>query len=136
MISNDMNTDIYAHKFIILASYSTNSLGQIRSLGWKGIKPIVVFFHRESGWIEKSKYISEFFVFEDSSQGLDYVIKTYGNEPEKPFLYTDCDEVVGEVGKFPVQSVLVYIAQSSHESIVLTVACGTCLIFLSTYLNA
>ena len=95
MISNDMNTDIYAHKFIILASYSTNSLGQIRSLGWKGIKPIVVFFHRESGWIEKSKYISEFFVFEDSSQGLDYVIKTYGNEPEKPFLYTDCDEVVG-----------------------------------------
>ena len=87
--------DINNHLFILLASGSTNTLGQIRSLGWKGIKPIVVLAHEDAKWIEKSKYIAKCFFVDSFNQGLDFIIKRFGNETNKPFLYTDCDEVVG-----------------------------------------
>ena len=86
--------EIQKHKFILLAYYSSNALGQIRSLGEKGLSPIVVLIQKSTFRIDKSKYISELYNFEDPNQGLDFIINRYGNEPEKPFLYTDCDELV------------------------------------------
>ena len=52
--------DLNNHKFILLASYTANTLGQIRSLGEKGIKPIAVLVHKNTFKIDKSKYISKY----------------------------------------------------------------------------
>ncbi len=86
--------DLRNHKFIIYGSYSANTLGQIRGLGEKGIMPIAVLIHRNTFRIDKSRYISELFDVEDVDEGIDLIISKYGNEPYKPFLYTDRDNVV------------------------------------------
>ena len=52
---------IYKHKFIVFAIDHFNSLGIIRSLGEKGINPIVVLYGEKSRLVQKSKYISEYY---------------------------------------------------------------------------
>lgn len=87
--------DIHHHKFILLGSYTANTLGQIRSLGEKGIRPIAVLVHKNTFRIDKSKYISEVYDVDNIEEGLDLIIRKYGNEPHRPFLYTDRDDVMG-----------------------------------------
>lgn len=87
--------NIQDHKFILLASYTGNTLGQIRSLGEKGINPIVVLVHKNTFRIDKSKYISKLYDVNDIEEGLNLIIEKYGNEPNTPFLFTDRDDVMG-----------------------------------------
>ena len=91
--------NIQEHKFILLASYTGNTLGQIRSLGEKGIKPIVVLVHKNTFRIDKSKYIGKLYDVKDIEEGLDLIIEKYGNEAVKPFLFTDRDDVMGLIDK-------------------------------------
>lgn len=91
--------ELNKHKFIILASYSSNALGQIRSLGWKGILPIVVLAHPSTYRIDKSKYIAELYHCKDFNEGLDFILNKFGNEQYKPFLFADCEEVIGLLDK-------------------------------------
>ncbi len=91
--------NIQEHKFILLASYTGNTLGQIRSLGEKGIKPIAVLVHKNTFRIDKSKYIGKLYDVKDIEEGLDLIIEKYGNEPVKPFLFTDRDDVMGLIDK-------------------------------------
>ena len=83
------------HKFIIFGTYAANTLGQIRSLGEKGIFPIAVLVHKNSFRIDKSKYLSKVYNVCDINEGLDLIIKIFGNEILKPFLYTDRDDIMG-----------------------------------------
>lgn len=87
--------NIRNHKFIIFGTYAANTLGQIRSLGEKGIYPTVVLVHKNSIRIDKSKYISEKINVSNIEEGLDLIIKKFGNESTKPFLYTDRDDIMG-----------------------------------------
>ena len=87
--------DINIHTFILLANYSANTLGQIRSLGERGIKPIAVLINKNSFRIDKSKYLSNVHNVNSIEEGLEFIINKYGNETIKPFLYTDRDDVVG-----------------------------------------
>ncbi len=91
--------EVREHKFIIYGTQGSNTLGQIRSLGEKGISPIVVFLHSSTFRVEKSKYIAKSYFFNDINKGLDFIIKEFGNELKKPFLYTDCDEIMGVFDK-------------------------------------
>lgn len=91
--------DIKNHKFIILGSYTPNVLGQIRSLGEKGIYPIGVLIHKSTFRIDKSKYLSDCYSVETPEEGLELIISKYGHEPYRPFLYTDRDDVVGIVDR-------------------------------------
>lgn len=90
---------INEHLFIILASYSSNTLGQIRSLGEKGIRPIAVLSSISTFRIDKSKYISKLYCVNSFNEGLDLIIKKFENKEKKPFIYTDCDEVMGILDK-------------------------------------
>ena len=83
------------YKFIILGSYTGNTLGQVRSLGEKGIKPIAVLVNKNTFRIDKSKYIGELYNVKSIDEGLNLIIKRFGNEPNKPFLFTDRDDVMG-----------------------------------------
>ena len=91
--------NIQDHKFILLASYTGNTLGQIRSLGEKGINPIVVLVHKNTFRIDKSKYIGKLYDVKNIEEGLDLIIEKYGNEPNKPFLFTDRDDVMGLIDR-------------------------------------
>ena len=91
--------EIKEHKFIILGSYSANVLGQIRGLGEKGIRPIGVFVHKETYRVDKSKYLSKVYPVNTIEEGLDLVIRIYGQESKKPFLYTDRDNVMALIDK-------------------------------------
>ena len=91
--------NIQEHKFILLASYTGNTLGQIRSLGEKGIKPIAVLVHKNTFRIDKSKYIGKLYDVKDIEEGLDLIIEKFGNEAVKPFLFTDRDDVMGLIDR-------------------------------------
>ena len=79
---------------IIIGQHCFNSLGQIRSLGRIGIRPIVIWIDHLAQTPKGSKYIKEFHLFKSFQEGLDYVIKTYSNKGKKYFLTTDSDGIV------------------------------------------
>jgi len=87
--------NITDHKFIIFGTYAANTLGQIRSLGEKGIKSIGVLIYKNSYRIDKSKYLAKVYNVRDIYEGLNLIIKEYGEETLKPFLYTDRDDIMG-----------------------------------------
>ena len=84
--------ELHKHKFIIIGSDHSNTLGQIRCLGEKGIKPIVVITEKEPFLITKSKYLGELHQVNSIAKAPRYVAEHWGNEPIKPFLYTDRDD--------------------------------------------
>ena len=83
---------IYNHKFIIIGSDHSNTLGQIRCLGEKGIRPIVVITELHPYIINKSKYLGELHQVGSITEAPRYVAEHWGNELLKPFLYTDRDD--------------------------------------------
>lgn len=87
--------EINKHTFILLANYSANTLGQIRSLGERGIMPIAVLINKNSFRIDKSRYLKKIYNVSAIEEGLNLIISLYGNEKYKPFLYTDSDAVMG-----------------------------------------
>ena len=86
---------IFNHKFIVFGTYSPNTLGQIRSLGEKGIKPIVVLVYKNTFRIDKSKYISKLYDVKNIEEGLGLIVEKYGFEKYTPFIYTDRDDIMG-----------------------------------------
>ena len=80
------------HKFIIIGSDHTNTLGQIRCLGEQGIRPIVVITEQRPCLITHSKYLGELHQVHSIAEAPRYVAEHWGNEAEKPFLYTDRDD--------------------------------------------
>ena len=87
-----MDTSIKKHKFIIIGSDHSNTLGQIRCLGEKGIRPIVVITEQHPYLITKSKYLGELHQVTSIAEAPRYVAEHWGKETIKPFLYTDRDD--------------------------------------------
>lgn len=69
-----------------------NPLGVIRSLGEKGIRPVVII-QRKSGipYASKSKYIKKLYKVNTIEEGFKLLVEKYGNLEEKPFVFT-CDD--------------------------------------------
>ena len=84
--------ELHKHKFIIIGSDHANTLGQIRCLGEKGIKPIVVITEKKPFLITKSKYLGELHQVNSIAEAPRYVVEHWGHEAIKPFLYTDRDD--------------------------------------------
>ena len=92
ILVNMMN--ILNHKFIILGSDHSNTLGQIRCLGEKGIRPIVIITEKKPFIINKSKYLGELHIVDNIHEGPRYVLEHYSNEKYPPFIYTDRDDIM------------------------------------------
>ena len=84
---------IYDHKHICLVGNHVNPLGIIRSLGEEGIKPIVLLCSEEKSFVRYSKYIGQLYEFKTFIEGFEFMIRNYGNEPLKPFVYNGSDDV-------------------------------------------
>lgn len=87
-------SSIYNHKFIILGSDHSNTLGQIRCLGEMGIKPVVIITEKHPYIINKSKYLGEYHIVDTIYDGPKFILEHYSHEKYPPFVYTDRDDTM------------------------------------------
>lgn len=80
--------NIKNHKHIVFCGDNMNALGLIRSLGEKDLNPIIVNYTPDPYLINHSKYAKIFYQVDSAESGLDKIIEKWGNEQEKPFIYT------------------------------------------------
>lgn len=81
------------NKYIIFCVEHYNPLGIVRSLGEKGINPIVIVIKNKIVLTSKSKYISELYVVDSIENGYKRLCKILELESEKPFVYTADDKI-------------------------------------------
>ena len=81
--------DIRNHKFIICGGDGLNPLGIIRSLGEEGLNPYIISKRLISNRpiIAASKYIKQVIYTESDEGVIDTLIKVFGNETYKPFVF-------------------------------------------------
>lgn len=80
------------YKVIVFGQHNLNTLGQIRSFGEIGIKPIVIWVSHDDHSPKGNKYIREFHNFNSFEEGLDYIITNYNKN--KYFISTDSDSII------------------------------------------
>lgn len=77
--------------YIVFGEEHYNPLGLIRSLGENGIEVIAIIKKGDFSFASKSKYISKLHIVNSNEEGYEILLKEYGNEKKKPFLFT-CDD--------------------------------------------
>lgn len=90
---NKINQKLKKHKFILLVGDHYNPLGVVRSLGEKGIRPIVILTNKRPRLINMSKYPQKVHLVSSPQEGLTLLLKLYGNEKHKPFVYSCSDDI-------------------------------------------
>lgn len=85
--------ELKQHKFIVFCGDHYNPLGVIRSLGEKKIRPIVILVAKEPKLIPLSRYIRKLHRVDNIEDGFKVLLDEYGNEKEKPFVYSCSDEI-------------------------------------------
>lgn len=87
------------HLCIVMAIEHYNPLGQIRSLGESGVKPIYIAIKGRAKIASVSKYISKCHYVNTVEEGYKILLKEYGNVAaetgKKPFLFSSDDKGVG-----------------------------------------
>lgn len=76
------------HKFIVYCGDNYNALGICRSLGEKGLDPIVVLYTPKPYLVNHCKYVKHLYQVDSEEAGLEYIVKKWRDEPVKPFIYT------------------------------------------------
>ena len=90
-----MNSEFGNRKFIIFAVDHYNTLGVARSLGEAGISPVFIAQRGKAELAARSRYVSETHYVNSIEDGYKYLMDTYGNEKDRPFLYTIDDHSMG-----------------------------------------
>lgn len=83
---------IFEHKCIVFCADHYNPLGICRSLGEKGINPIVVLTDAHASMIPHCKYVKEIYFVKNEEEGVNFIIENFGNEQNKPFIFTGSDD--------------------------------------------
>lgn len=85
--------ELHKHKFIVFCGDHYNPLGIVRSLGEVGILPIVILVAEHPVMINHSRYVGKLHLVKTKEEGYGVLLNNYGNESEKPFLYTSDDGI-------------------------------------------
>lgn len=93
------NIILKSHRFIIIGDGHFNTLGMIRSLGEVGLRPDVVLVDCNLTVVSASKYIQHLHIADTYEAGVEYIISTYSNEREKPFLLTGSDKIIAVIDR-------------------------------------
>ena len=82
---------------IVFALDHYNPLGQIRSLGEAGIKPVFIAVDHRFDLGAKSKYVSKLHKVKTVEDGYKVLLEEYGNfrDEERPLLFTSDDRTEG-----------------------------------------
>ena len=88
--------ELKMHKFIVLGYEHYTPLGVIRSLGENGIRPILIILKSQIRIASLSRYVAQVHRVDTNEDALNVLLKEYGNEKYKPFVYP-CDDNITEV---------------------------------------
>ena len=88
-----MDKNLLQHKFIVFCGDHYNPLGIIRSLGEVGIQSIAILVAEHPVMINHSRYVCQLHQVATNEEGYEVLLKEYGNEKVKPFLYTASDDI-------------------------------------------
>lgn len=91
-LPNDYQRILQKHKFIVFCIDHYNMLGICRSLGEKGISPIVILVGKKSRLIRHCRYVKQFHLFPTREEGLEFILSKFGNEIDIPFIFTGDDK--------------------------------------------
>lgn len=94
-----MEKDINKHLHIVFAQEHFNPLGIIRTLGEEKIHPIAIIIKNDRPVVSKSKYISKLHLVNTIEEGYELLMKQYGNNARKPFIYTTDDQITSLLDK-------------------------------------
>lgn len=87
------------HLCIVMAIEHYNPLGQIRSLGEAGVKPVYIAIKGRAKIASESRYISKCHYVDSIEEGYHVLMQEYGNVAKdtgkKPFLFSSDDKGVG-----------------------------------------
>lgn len=87
----DFDKELRKHKFIVFSQDHYNPLGVIRSLGEKGLKPISILYTKHPVIVNNSRYVAKLHKVKSLEAGYELLLKVYGNEPLKPFVFCSDD---------------------------------------------
>ena len=87
-----MSSNIRQHKHIVIGAEHYNPLGIVRTLGENGISPVVIVIKNNRPITSQSTYIWTLHFVDSLDGGVDLLLNKYGNEVEKPFVYTSDDQ--------------------------------------------
>lgn len=84
------------NKVIIIGGFHHNTYGLIRSLGEAGIKSDVILepCQPKVNWLFASKYVIRKYILSEDENLVDYLLKTYSDEKEKPVVYCGSDNSI------------------------------------------
>lgn len=78
-----------------------NPLNMIRSLGEKGIRPILVAVKGDLKFVGQSRYVKEKYYVDSTEEGIELIIKKFaGKGKEKSFILTGDDVTVAALDKY------------------------------------
>lgn len=95
----DTDKELKKHKFIIFGSDHYNTLGAVRSLGERGFCPDIILHPHYSDTphlVPNSKYVGKVYIVKTVEEGYLLLLEKYGNEIERPFVYS-CDDWVESI---------------------------------------
>lgn len=83
-------------KVIIIGGNHHNTLGVVRSLGRKGLKPIVIITNAGGKGIMASKYVGKGYSVEGSEEALALLNDSYSHETPKPIIIA-CHDIISSL---------------------------------------
>ncbi len=88
--------ELRKHLFIVIGYEHYNPLGVIRSLGERGIYPVVIILRSEIKYASASRYIRKLYYVDDYKEAFRIIMKKYSHMEKKPFIIP-CDDNITEL---------------------------------------
>lgn len=88
----NLDLELKKHRFISFVEDHYNPLDVIRSLGEKGIRPIVILIGEHPVMIPHCRYVSTLHQVKSREEGYRLLIDNYSNEEYKPFVFCSDDK--------------------------------------------
>lgn len=87
-----LDIELRKHKFISFVEDHYNPLDVIRSLGEKGIKPIVILMSEHATMIPHCRYVGKLYRASTREEGYKILMENYSHEEYKPFVFCSDDK--------------------------------------------
>lgn len=81
------------NEIIIIGTSHHNTLSMVRCLGEQDIYPVLILYGSNDSYILSSKYLSKYFIANDSNNALKLLVENFGNNKEKSVVISCSDEI-------------------------------------------
>lgn len=89
-----LDKELKERKHIVFCEDHYNPLNVIRSLGERGLNAYVILRSNNPVMINHSRYPQKLYIVSTLEEGYQILIKEYGNEEKKPFIYCSDDKTM------------------------------------------